>query len=206
MRKLLLSFLALAAVISASTAALASSEYDTANNKITVDGTGYNTAIVAKNTGQAMTAADVVYIGESKDGFGTAAEFLFKENPAYGFYTIMLGSSDGTTKSAKFFIGETTLFTSSITKSLESLDGYEVNNGDGTYKKAYVAKDVDLAAAKSVVIEYGGKTMCQDISTSFGGGTANIAIELTDVPEEYVNDVTVSISSYEIVDDDLIIE
>lgn len=78
--------------------------YDTAANRVSVDASK-KTVIIARNTGTAMTDDDIVCIAQSNYGVFDAASFMLKENPAVGFYTIMLGGDGNAATKGTFFIG-----------------------------------------------------------------------------------------------------
>lgn len=205
MKKQLICMLAAAAMLPGATV-FAAGSYDESANTVTINDSTKKTVMIARNTGTTMKTADIVYVGQENNGF-SGASFMIKENPAVGFYTIMMGGDGDVTKST-FFIGSTAGFKDQI--KLTALPDYEVKDGN-TVTKAYVSADsVTLDNAKSVVVtyknEFGNDTsVCEELGTvTSGGGNVRLAVKLEGIPADYKDSVNVFISSTEISTKDLI--
>lgn len=206
MKKLLICMTVLASLLTGATAL--ASEYDDTANKLTVaEASGAAAVIVAKNTGRAMTAEDIVYADQNSEGFSDT-EFLLKTDLEPGFYTVILRSVAGDTKTAKFFVGTLDDFTKT---ELKMLPGYELESdqGDGQYvTRAYVSDGpVELGSVKTVVVAAGNRVVYSKVETELSGeGEAMLGVKLSGIPASDKENITVYVSADEVVDSDLITE
>ena len=202
--------LAAAAMLPGATV-FAAGNYDVSDNKVTIDNTNKKTVMIVRNTGAPMQPADVVYLGQAhSDFFGTSAIFALKENPAVGFYTIMLGGDSNAAEKSTFFIGTAKNLEDNFANKikLEELKGYVVESEDGTtVTKAYVSQSaISLQQAKSIVVKYGTQSACTEFGTvTSGSGDVMLAVKLVGIPID-TTDVQVWISSTKISTKDLIME
>lgn len=207
MKKQLICMLAAAAMLPGATV-FAAGSYDK-DNKVTIDNTDKKTVMIVRNTGAKMKPDDVVYLGQANSGFsGTSAIFALKENPAVGFYTIMLGGDgDVAAEKSTFFIGTAEDFDDKT--ELQELEGYVVESEDGkTVTKAYVSQSaIPLQQAKSIVVKDNTKSACTEFGTvTSGDGNVMLAVKLVGIPVANKDNVQVWISSTEISTEGLITE
>lgn len=206
MKKNLICMLAAVAMLPGATV-FATGSYDASANKVTIDNKDKKTVMIVRNTGATMKHDDVVYLGQANSGFSdTSAIFALKENPAVGFYTIMLGGDSNAAETSTFFIGTEKDFADRI--ELEELEGYVVESEDGkTVTKAYVSQSaIPLQQAKSIVVKDNTKSACTEFGTvTSGSGDVMLAVKLVGIPKDTTG-VQVWISSTEISTKDLIME
>ena len=209
MKKTLVSLLAVFAMLPC--ASVFAGEYFDDANKVTVTESNKKMVFIAKNTGKPLVKEDVVYVDQDNGGF-TEVDFLLKENPDIGFYTILLGG-DGECKQRKFFIGKPEDFTDR--EKLTELDDYAIESTDKqTVTKAYTSSTaIDLAKAKTIVISYGDKAGYIEDKAGYiemdtlttGAGSVQLAVVISGIPTDAVIN-SVEISSTEICSGDLIFE
>ena len=209
MKKQVICMLAAAAMLPCATAFAGG--YDTGTNSVSVNDVSKKTVIIARNTGVKMTTDDIVYIAQKNYGAFNSASFMIKENPAVGFYTIMLGGDGNAASKNVFFIGSATKIEDNFADKIQltELQNYEIESEDtSTVTKAYVsAGTVTLDNIKSIVVKYGDKYACEEFGTvTSGGGDVNLAVKLEGIPAANKDNVNVWISSTEISTEDLITE
>ena len=207
MKKLLICMLSTLTMLQCATAFAGG--YDAGDNKVSVDDSTKKTVIIARNTGVKMTDDDIVYVGQEDSGF-SGASFALKENPAVGFYTIILGG-DGEKSAKTFFIGSAANLEENFAnkielKALSAIEAEDTQNQEVT--KAYVSDNtVTLDNIKSIVVKYGNKYACEEFGTvTSGGGDVKLAVKLEGIPAADKDNVNVWISSTEISTKDLITE
>ena len=151
---------------------------------------GYTTVLIEKDA-VGDTPSEIVYVDQNDDdGLGTTVNFSLKgEKLADGTYTVKLGGHDTddlTTK--KFTISSEPVATTPAT--IMGRVEYENEEGEARYKVGCKAT-VDLKNAAYVVLDVTNTDTKINNSISFstnlsGDGSADIAIEIHNVPLNYV--------------------
>lgn len=185
MKKALICVTALAAAATASATSYAAT-YDAANQTVsaTVPENKKTVVIMQGDETTLPTEANeskIVYMDEAETAFSSSVNFLIKENPAEGQYTIMLGG-DGAIEYQTFYVG---MNSAAGDEPLEAAVNEKVIGADGkeTYNVGYTGA-VPLKTYKSVIIktqkgDYMGFDV--DMTSLEGSGTANVGIQINGV-------------------------
>ena len=192
--KKIIACLSLALAMVAGTTAMAApgATYVPADNKVTVtEANAYKTVLIEDPAGKP------VYIDQATDVFAATADFLIKANPDQGNYTVKLGGN-GTVTTATFTVSEAAeppVVVSPMTWMAQVAD----DNGT-TYSAGFTATAVNLNTVSKIAISktVGGVTQTAALNISdvwtTASGTVNLAVKVTNVPNEVTN-LTVSFAN-----------
>ena len=169
----------LAAVLTMAAATTAFAEtsatYGSENNQVTVgdDINTYSTVLITNDRSD-----DIVYVNQESDVFSASMDFLLKNEPDPGEYTVLLGNASGSTKTAKFVIGSV-----KTQLKMDRLD--EEQSTDGTYKLAFTLTD-DISDYNVITVKVGDKMGGFYIDDVFGhvSGYVNLGLQINNVPME----------------------
>ena len=194
--KKLTALAALLLAVSAGTTAFAQTEYDPTNESVTTsDQSSYKTVLITKGDGAEPTADNIVYMAQANTGFGAGTDFLLKQNPTDGVYTIRLGGgSNGQTATAKFAIG---VGVTGYDTPLEALTEGEVASEDNTtYSLSFVTPNtgVRLTNGAVILVKIDNTVMAYPIDNNInisGDVTAILGVQIDDVPAEDKDNVKV---------------
>ena len=179
--KKLTALAALLLAVSAGVTAFAQTEYDPNENSVkTNNQASYNTVLITKGDGNNIQDTDIVYANQADSGFDAAKEFLLKNNPEKGVYTIRLGSSAGTPVTSTFLVGV----------GIESYDTqliYKAKKLDsnGTYSWGFTTPEAGVNLSNGIIlVKLGDKIMAYP--TNYGiSGNVNVVfgVQIDEVPE-----------------------
>ena len=144
----------------------------------------------------------VVYANQADTSFDGSVDFLLKENPAYGKYTVQLGGENVDLAKTYFYVG---VEPKQGDVTMKRFQNEETLDKGKTYRIGYCA-EVDTEYAKEynslkVGIDgnaaYGGfKLEGTWKETHFeGGGDIYLIFQLNDVPSDWKDSVTVFLSN-----------
>ena len=177
--------LALAMVAGTTAMAAPAATYDSANNKVSVsEADAYKTVLIVDALG------NPVYIDQAENAFEATANFLIKANPGKGNYTVKLGGN-GSVTTANFTVSEAAeppVVVSPMTWMAQVAD----DNGT-TYSAGFTATAVNLNTVSKIAISktVGGVTQTAALNISqvwsTASGTVNLAVKVTNVPNEVTN-------------------
>lgn len=124
-----------------------------------------------------------MYVAQTDTVFGASVDFLIKQAPAEGLYTIMLGG-DNNVVSETFYIGVNDAGYAGDAKMDRLATGGESTNADGTKNYGYTKTVSNKTDFNSVIIKSGDKYMGIAISTlTSGDGDTVMGIQINNVPE-----------------------
>ena len=197
--KKIIACLSLALAMVAGTTAMAAPEatYDSANNKVTVsEANAYKTVLIEDAEGTP------VYIDQATDAFEATANFLIKANPGKGNYTVKLGGN-GSVTTANFTVSAPVTPDPDPTPVGDPMNWTaQVADANGTtYSAGFTATAVNLDSVRKLVISAtkDGVTKkatlnISDVWTAVSTGAVNLAVKVTNVPNEVTN-LTVSFAN-----------
>lgn len=181
------------------TAALAdSATYNNENNSVSVtDASGYQTVIITKDGDS--TDSGIVYINQTESGtFGESVNFLLKEDPADGIYTVRLGgATSGTPVTLSFSIATEI----DVTDTEAAASFIEESETAGKKDLAFGWEGVSADQANTVILKLGDKYYGWEFPTTLTGGDVNIGVKITGVPEEQLTGETKAYISSRLLDD-----
>lgn len=188
---------ALLSVLLLGATAMADGNYRSDTNSVTITDPQSTTVLIAKKTGTTMKKEDIVYVKQNDSGFSATTEFFLRQSPDAGFYTIMLGNSSGTPKSADFVIGDASdVFT--VAGNLTELPNSAVDNGD-TVTKSFFSGDLSISDIKTIVVTCDGKSVYSSVNAATelsGDSTAKVGVKISGLSK--TSNVSVYISSVSI--------
>ena len=155
-------------------------EYNSENNAVSVtNASSYKTVIITKNDDE--TDSGIVYVNQTGSGtFEESVNFLLKENPADGDYTVLLGGSvSGTPVTFSFSIATEIV----VTETEAAASFIEESETAGNKNLAFGWEDVSADQVKTVILKLGEKYYGWEFPTTITGGDINIGVRITDVPE-----------------------
>jgi hypothetical protein len=189
--KKIIACLSLALAMVAGTTAMAAPEatYDSANNKVTVsEANAYKTVLIEDAEGTP------VYIDQATDAFEATANFLIKANPGKGNYTVKLGGN-GSVTTANFTVSAPVTPDPDPTPVGDPMNwtAQVADANSTTYSAGFTATAVNLDSVRKLVISATKdgvtQTAALNISQvwSTASGTVNLAVKVTNVPNEVTN-------------------
>lgn len=159
--------------------------YDTEENNVNLNGTGYKTVLITNNN-----TDEIVYVNQAADSFEASANFLLKENPTAGFYTLMLGGTDDILIE-KFFIGSVDDATKEENGAIELTKKFDaVKETDGTYTLAFATESAeDLTGIRSIILKIDEKCLVKEMTTTVMG-EALFGVKITGVSDTDIDKAT----------------
>lgn len=151
-----------------------------------------------------ITESNLVYINESVSTFGAITDFLIKENPRMGTYTVRLANQSTLERPLykTFYITLVDLEKVGRAVKLEKVSAADGGEGlqyegeyAGTYSCAYKADSVSLKNCRSVLVKLKGaenesKIFAVSIEPYISGdGTMPVAIQFDGMSEEQMNSI-----------------
>lgn len=147
---------------------------------------------------------NIVYVNQADSSFSASTDFLLKENPDYGKYTVKLGNASGETTSTYFYVGIDAPKQGDVT--MKRLQNEEQNADKSGYNIGYyteveaddVSKYNSLKVGFADHPTYGGVDLDGDAwdKTHYSGsGDLYIIFQLNDVPSDWKDSVTVFLST-----------
>ena len=177
---------AIAAMLCFGTAALAdSATYNNENNSVSVtDASNYQTVIITKDGDS--TDSGIVYINQTESGtFGESVNFLLKENPADGNYTVRLGgATSGATVTLNFSIATEIV----VTETESEASFIEESETAGKKDLAFGWEGVSAEQVNTVILKLGDKYYGWAFPTTLTGGEINVGVKIEGVPEEQLTE------------------
>ena len=190
--KKIIACLSLALAMVAGTTAMATpgATYVPADNKVTVsEADAYKTVLIED------AAGTPVYIDQAENAFEATANFFIKANPAVGQYTVKLGGN-GTVTTATFTVSAPVTPDPDPTPVGDPMNWTaQVADANGTtYSAGFTATAVNLDSVRKLVISAtkDGVTKkatlnISDVWTAVSTGAVNLAVKVTNVPNEVTN-------------------
>ena len=168
------------------TALAADATYSDADNSASIDATGYTTVLIED------ASSNILYVDQNDSGLGSTAKFLLKgtDKLADGTYTVKLGGSSTAAASTSTF---TISSVQPVVKAAEVM-GKELSADGESYSIGCKAEaTADECAYVVITAVKGGVTKTVYKESGFSGeGDINLAIKITEIPEDV--EVTVGVS------------
>lgn len=143
---------------------------------------------------------NIVYLNQADDLFTATSDFLLQANPAYGKYTVLLGSSGNQSDSTYLYVGVQQGNDDVRMKRLPNegaADSGKYNIGYYTEVEADDLKDYynSLKVGYADNETYGGYDLSNAFDTQVsGGGSLYLIFQLDNVPAAVKDSMTVSLS------------
>lgn len=156
-------------------------EYDSQDNGVSTDVSGYSTVIITKGTSD-ISEENVVYINQADSAFDGTVQFLLKgESPDDGKYKITVGGNPNADTASKVFAIGVGTAAGDVPMDKKA---YIAAEGTG-----FIANNVKLNEFKSILVKTGGKVMqmniCDVLDTIITGeGVVNIGVQLNGLTDE----------------------
>ena len=166
------------------TALAADATYSDADNSASIDATGYTTVLIED------AADNIWYVDQNDSGLGSTAKFLMKADPADGTYTVTLGGSSTAAATTSTF---TITSRQPIVKAVEVMGKEYAADGESYSIGCKAEATADECAYVVITAVKGGVTKTVYKESGFSGeGDINLAIKITEIPEDVK--VTVGVS------------
>lgn len=185
--------------------AVYAADYAPTDNSVSAgDLSTYKTVLITSEDGIITDKSKIVYINQSDDGFGAAANFVLKANPEPGTYYMHIGGADETADCTTFVIAEEipdTVLMDCVGKSeeyaIEGNTGKFVNIGytvTTKYLSEYKYAVMNISDGENTIsMAYPLSDMGFNTQIS-NGSEALIGIQINEIPADKADNITVGLA------------